>query len=283
MDQRKPRPIYRSKGVPAKITNTYMILGIIMALAGIVMVFLPLFTDAPKAFVFMGFVYLAIALLCPRFYFQMKRCRLYVFDDHIVGVSAFRNPANSTNPFAGRKTANADVKFKFYLDEITNVEKGVAMYSQVIITANEQKYSVVVKNRDKAYNLLCDLVFGAQGARECVACGAPIGATAEVCAHCGQMTRYGHSRSEVKASEKETNTAMIGNAIAIVVGIVGLFLLIPALIDFNKIRTYGELYTAFYPEESKKIIFKLFAGLFMSVFGFSYPFSSILTKKILKK
>jgi len=283
MDQKKPRPIYRSKGVPLKVTRIYQIVGIVMGLAGILMLFLPLIADAPKSFIFLGLVYLVIAIFTPRWYSLLKRCRLYVFDDHIMGVSAFRFSANTTNPFAGRKVGNADVKFKFYLDEITNVEKGVAMHSQIVITANEQKHTVVVQNRDKAYNVLCDMVYGVQGARECVACGAPIGSTTETCPQCGQMTRYGHSLSEVKTDQKANSFFTVNNIIALAVGVVGLIILIPTLGDYQKIQTYGNLYIALYPAESKKILTKLLISGLMVAFAVISPLVDYLFKKLLKR
>ncbi|MBQ8622377.1 MAG: hypothetical protein IJ422_08710 [Oscillospiraceae bacterium] len=278
MDYQKP--VYKSKGVPQKVKAVYQIAIILFTIIGIILVFLPIVSDAPSFSIFLGIIYLAFAFLLPKVYFSMNNSRIHIFNDHVAGIAVHCIEADSDKLFPKLNYRQEDLKFTLPFSEITNVQKGAPFFSQIIITYGDKKFQVATKDMDKVYHILCDNIFGQISANNCISCGHEIGSTTESCPHCGHITRYGKIKEETAKKHSIDNKLQIQSIIWAVLFVIGLMILIPAAIDLNEISDYAGLYASIYPSRAKKIVAKFILGLFLTCSGASYPLVKILLKKI---
>lgn len=278
MDYQKP--LYKSKGVLPKVKSAYQIEIIIFALIGIIFILLPLFSDVPSFIAVFGIFELIIAALLPKEYFLMNNSRLYIFDDRIVGIALNYIEANPEKLFPTVTRKQESLKFAIPFGEITNVQKGIPFLSQIIITHGEKKYQIAVKDVDKAYQILCDHVFGEVSSNVCVHCGHEISAMTETCPSCGHITRYGKVKRESEKKQRIDTKFQIQSLLWAIVFIIGLIILIPAAIDLNEISSYAGLYASIYPSRAKKIVAKFILGLILTCASISFPLVKLILKKV---
>lgn len=283
MDHQKP--LYRSKGVPAKGKLIFQVLMIVCGIIGIICLLLPLFSDAPWLFSLIGIIYLGLACMLPKSYYRLCNSRLTIYDDCITGIAISCIEQNSESLFpelSQLRTMNDPEKCKFQLDYsgISDIQTMKIAMPQITIVYGDTKYTISVKDPDKAYQILCDNVFGPVAAKNCINCGCEISAIAENCPHCGHMTRYGKQQKDSTQIRINTNKMQLQLVIGAVITVIGLFIMIPALIDLNEISSYAGLYASIFPSRSRKIVARFILGLFVTICGICTPVSRIIINKI---
>lgn len=282
-----PKLLYRSKGIQPKAKTFYQVGTIFFGIGGILFILLPIITDAPSIFTFLGILYIGIGFLIPKTYQSMRNSRLFVYEDHVEGIAVSCMEANSEDLFSELsqiKTASSPERTQFCISfkEITDIQKGPMNFfvPQIIINCGSKKYNVAVKEPERAYQIICDKVFGVESAAACVSCGGEISATTETCPHCGHMTRYGKTKKGTHQIQANSNKQQITSAIGAVIFVIGLIILIPAIVDLNEISGYASLYASIYPSESRKMVVNFFLGLFVTCFGLSLPLRNWIMKKL---
>lgn len=278
------KPLYFSKGIPKKAKKLSRIFSQAVIVLGIIISLLPLVSDAPSTFVYLGVIYIGLGVLIPRTYKFHNMGKLAVMDDCIKGaaLSAFNSSGNNLSMKELRKLFQTQTTpFHIPFDQISDIKKG-ALYILSISSGNTT-YGIPVQNKELAYNILCDKVYGEESAKNCVRCGAIISTTTQNCPQCGHLTRYGKLTQQTTANQKLMQNNQITTIIGLAIGVIGLFVFIPAFIELNEISSYASLYAAFHPAESKKLVFKAIAGFILSIIGFSFPISNKLINKLLGK
>lgn len=253
MDYQKP--LYKSKGILPK-TKLFFQCGLaFFGIGGIILILLPVFTDAPAVFTFLGVIYIALGLLFPKMYHAMCNSRLCIYEDYIAGVAVNCTEIDSQSlfPSLGQIRNSQDperIKFSLPFKEITDIHT-INFLPQIILTHGNRRYQIAVKDLEKAYQILCDKVYGEVNADRCVFCGKKISTITENCPHCGHMTRYGKAQRDSRKKQTSESKLQIRSAIGVVIFVIGLIILVPAIIDLNEISSYAGLYASIYPSQSK--------------------------------
>lgn len=279
--------LYQSKGVSSNIKKFYQGFTLVYIVLGLICILIPMFYDAPTGFTVLGIFCILFAMLMPKLYSRMFQARLYIYEDHVEGVAVncIETSPDSLFPALGElSNMNKPERLKFSVtyQEINDVQKAGAanLLPQLLLSLGNKKYVVLTKNTEKAYQILCDKVFGQNGATSCVCCGRNISAAAETCPHCGHLTRYGKSQRDQQKNHITSGKFQIAVAVGAIIAIIGLAILIPAIIDLNEISDYAGLYASIFPRKSKKMVAKVILGLFITCGGIGVMFSNWLINKL---
>lgn len=274
MDTRKV--LYKSKGVPPKTEKRFKISIPILGIGGIVLILMPTFMDAPSIITILGIVYEVLALLMHKMSQSANQSRLIILEDRVAGIATSKVGENSgstamvINLFQNARNQE-EMKFVLPIHKITDVQKSTlnAFVKQITITCGEVKYSAVEKDSEKAYQILCDKVYGEINAKNCVACGNEISAVAESCPQCGHITRYGRMQKEKQKQVQFDDKIKRKLLISAVVWVIGACILVSACLDFRDVMPYAGLYAKFNPGGTMKIFGRMILGgvLMMIPFG----------------
>ena len=279
--------LYKSKGITSKFKQIYQIVSLLFLILGGIMVFLPALSDAPSIFFVLGLIYIAFALLLPKAFNNMSAARLFIFDDHIELVATYTDRTDqiiSLSRLFNSATSTNNLLLLQY-DQISDVKKTALSnsFASITLTSGDMRYTTMVRDIGKAYQIICDKVYGETAAKECIQCRHEISATTEICPHCGHMTRYGKAKTEEKKTQTNLQKQYILAGIGAVICFIGLVIFVPAMIELEEIRSYAGLYSAFRPTDAKMLVVKVISGLFLSILGASFCIANLFAGKIFRR